>query len=179
MRLFLVRHASSIGQESDAPLSGEGEAQALELSTALASLGVDQLFSSPYRRALDTMAPFAKTAGLCVGVIDDLRERKLAGGWLPDFLVHMQRSFLDENYCLEGGESLHETARRGLSAIAQIAHETVGKRPAAASHGNLIASVLRTVDPKFGFAEWKAMRNPDIFDMTLAGGVPVAFRRVD
>jgi 2,3-bisphosphoglycerate-dependent phosphoglycerate mutase len=179
MRLFLVRHAASTGQEPDAPLSGEGEAQAEMLTSVLTKLGVGQIFSSPYRRAFDTIAPFARSAGKDVILIDNLRERKLANGWLPDFLVHMEQSFHDDGYCLEGGESLRDTATRGLSAIARIARKTVGANPAAASHGNLIASVLRTIDPSFGYADWKAMRNPDIFEVTLSGDAPVAFRNVD
>jgi 2,3-bisphosphoglycerate-dependent phosphoglycerate mutase len=178
MRLLLVRHASSSGQEPDAHLSGDGMVQAQGLAGELAKLGVDELYASPYRRAVDTVTPFALAAGLRINIVEDLRERKLANGWRPDFLVHMERSFQDPAYRLEGGESLNQTSERGLSALAWIAREARGDRPAAASHGNLIASVLRTIDPEFGFAAWKTMRNPDMFDVTMRDGKPVAFDRI-
>jgi 2,3-bisphosphoglycerate-dependent phosphoglycerate mutase len=179
MRLILIRHAASMGQEPDASLSAAGEAQAHALAAKLEALGVRELFSSPYRRAISTVEPFAKAGGLTVQVIDNLRERKLAEGPVPDFLVHMERSFEDEHYCLEGGESLAATAARGLDALSEIAELAQTSSPAAASHGNLIASILRTIDPQFGFAAWKAMTNPDLFEVTMRESVPAAFGRIE
>ncbi len=53
-----------------------------------------------------------------------------------------------------------------MAAITDIA--AAGDRlPLAASHGNLISAVLRAADPAFGFEAWRALRNPDLFEVTL------------
>ncbi|MGH6958734.1 MAG: histidine phosphatase family protein, partial [Caulobacteraceae bacterium] len=83
--LILVRHAQSAPDpalpERDWPLSGAGAAQARALAPVLAELGVEALVSSPYRRAVATLQPFADAAGLPIVTDEDLRERSL-GGWL-------------------------------------------------------------------------------------------------
>lgn len=179
MRVLLIRHAQSLGQEPDADLSAEGHEQAHALIPRLGVLGVREVFSSPYRRAAATVGPFARREGLTVEIIDDLRERKLAPNWTPDFMVHMERSFADEHYCLKGGESLWNTAMRGLRGVAAVANMARTANPAVASHGNLIASVLRTIDPSFGFDAWRAMRNPHLFELEWENGRPVSFRDLD
>jgi 2,3-bisphosphoglycerate-dependent phosphoglycerate mutase len=179
MRIVLIRHAQSMGQEPDADLTPAGHAQAHALVSVLEALGAGELFSSPYRRAVATVAPFANRTGLKVNIVEDLRERKLAEGWLPDFMVHMERSFADSDYRLDGGESLTMTARRGLSGLAQVANAAQTSRPAVASHGNLIASLLRIVDPAFGFEEWKAMRNPHVFEVEFVGGAVARYRNLN
>jgi 2,3-bisphosphoglycerate-dependent phosphoglycerate mutase len=179
MRILLIRHAQSLGQEPDADLSPEGHGQAHALISRLAGFGVREVFSSPYRRAMATVGPFAAHAGLQIHTIGDLRERKLSEGWLPDFLIHMERSFADERYELDGGESLARTASRGLQAIAEVAGVARTALPAVASHGNLIASVLRAMDPGFGFEAWRLMRNPHIYEVELSGPRPVAFRNLE
>jgi 2,3-bisphosphoglycerate-dependent phosphoglycerate mutase len=107
-----------------------------------------------------------------------MRERKLAMGWVPDFLVHVERSFADEHYRLDGGESLAMTAARGLDAIAGIARTAKTDNPAIASHGNLIAAVLRTMDPSFGFEAWRSMRNPHVFEVEFVEEKPVSFHDI-
>jgi 2,3-bisphosphoglycerate-dependent phosphoglycerate mutase len=179
MRILLIRHAQSSGQHPDADLTAEGHAQAQALIPRLAALGVREIFSSPYRRAIATVAPFADQAGLTIQTIGDLRERKLAEGWLPDFLIHMERSFADENYRLPGGESLAETASRGLRGLTEAMRLAKSPIPALASHGNLIASILRTIDPGFGFAAWQAMRNPHLFEVEWENGKPARLRDFD
>jgi 2,3-bisphosphoglycerate-dependent phosphoglycerate mutase len=44
-----------------------------------------------------------------------------------------------------------------------MAHAT-----AVATHGKLLTLLLRSFDPRVGFAEWQALRNPDVFCLSLA-----------
>lgn len=177
--MLLIRHAESLGQAPDADLSPKGQEQARALTPQLKNIGITELFSSPYRRAIATVAPFAESAGLQVRTIDDLRERKLGEGLLPDFLVHMERSFADERYCMPGCESLVATAERGIRGLAEVDLSAQSCDPAIASHGNLIASVIRTLDPHFGFDAWKAMKNPDLFHVEFENGRLVTYQRLE
>ena len=65
--VVFVLHAQSAPSpdlpESAFPLSDEGRRQARNLAPVLESLGVTALASSPCIRAVETLRPFAKTAG--------------------------------------------------------------------------------------------------------------------
>jgi 2,3-bisphosphoglycerate-dependent phosphoglycerate mutase len=173
----LIRHAASSGQASDADLTSDGHAQAVALKDHLAKLGINAIFSSPYRRALSTIAPFAAHAELEVKVLDSLHERILSPTDQKDWMTHIHNSFFDMDYALPGGESLNAVRRRALNAIAQI--ESLSHPLAAAvTHGNFMSSIFHAIDPNFGVQGWQSLRNPDVFEVTLDGGVPTAFRRI-
>ena len=78
--VFLLRHAESAPDrgvhESEWPLSAKGEQQALLLKDSLAALDIDRIFSSPYKRAVATVAPFARNHSIKITIAEDLRERK-------------------------------------------------------------------------------------------------------
>jgi 2,3-bisphosphoglycerate-dependent phosphoglycerate mutase len=119
-RLLLVRHCESTGQAADAPLTQAGEAAAIALAERLAALGVDAIYSSPYRRAVATVAPYACIAGAPILEDTRLRERVLSQTPLDDWLDHLRRSYDDDTYCLPTGESLAQAQARGLAALADI-----------------------------------------------------------
>lgn len=178
MELLLVRHCASSGQAPGAPLSEAGAAQAEVLAGQLAGLGIDAIHASPFERAVASVRPLAARLGLPIATDERLRERLLAPMELDDWLAHLRRSFGDFSYRVDGGENLHEAQARGLAALKDIAAR--GDRlPAVASHGNLIAAVLAHADAGFGFEQWRAMRNPDVFRLTLKDGAPVAFTRME
>jgi len=176
MHLLLIRHCATSGQASDAPLTDEGARQAVQLAGTLRDAPIDAIVSSPYARAVASVAPLAARLGLEIGTDDRLRERVLSPEPLDDWQDHLQRSFDDPDYAVPGGESLAEAQARGLAAIAAAG---AFRLPAVVSHGNLIAAVLRSVDPAFGFEAWRDLRNPDVFLVTMQAAVPVEYRRME
>jgi probable phosphoglycerate mutase len=81
MELLLIRHAlpvrideASGSGPADPALSERGVEQAAALAEWLATEGVDALWSSPMRRALETAAPVAERLGLPVTVDEGLSE---------------------------------------------------------------------------------------------------------
>jgi 2,3-bisphosphoglycerate-dependent phosphoglycerate mutase len=178
-RLILIRHCESSGQAPDAPLTEAGAAAALALADRLTALDPDAIYSSPYRRASSTVAPFAARAGMAIAEDVRLRERVLADAPLDDWLEHIRRSFDDPDHRAgPGGETLNEIQARGLASLTDIV--AAGHRlPVAASHGNLISAILRAFDPAFGFEDWRRLRNPDLFELTFEDGRPCAYRRID
>lgn len=177
MDLLLIRHCAATGQEPDAPLTAQGSADARDLAVFLAAERVDALHASPFVRAVSTLAPYAAAAGLPINHDARLQERVLSPTPRADWLTHLETSFRDHAFRLEGGESIAEAQARGIAALAAIA-AAGNSRPAVASHGNLIAAIFAAIDPAFGFESWRGMANPDIYRLTLDGGAPLAFRRV-
>ncbi|MFH8658040.1 histidine phosphatase family protein [Streptomyces afghaniensis] len=72
--LLLIRHGLPVAGVFDPRLSPEGTAQAERLAAWLVHEGVDALYSSPYRRARETVAPLERLTGMTATVLDDLRE---------------------------------------------------------------------------------------------------------
>jgi broad specificity phosphatase PhoE len=90
--LYLVRHgesdfessdrwAGARGEQWDPPLGPKGLEQATLLAERLLSMEAPAaVYSSPLRRALETVAPFAERSHIEIGIDDDLAEAHL-GEW--------------------------------------------------------------------------------------------------
>jgi 2,3-bisphosphoglycerate-dependent phosphoglycerate mutase len=107
-RLLLVRHCETTGQQPEAPLTEAGRAQAQHLAGWLADLGVDHVVSSPYRRAVDSIAPFAAASGLPLNLDPRLHERVIAPAPIPHWREAIRRAFVDPDHREPGGESGRE-----------------------------------------------------------------------
>ena len=89
----------------------------------------------------------------------------------------VERSFVEPDFCVPGGESGRETLERGWKALDEImgrGHEL----PAVASHGQLISLVLHSIDPTFGFRGWESLTNPDVHLIERDARGRPSFRRI-
>ena len=172
--LYFIRHAQSLPSsaqaEPDWPLSPVGAAQARGLVPVLRALDIRRLYSSPYRRARDTVAPYARDAGLDVVLDDGLRERKIAHGWISDFRDVWRRSWEDFAYALDGGESSWTCRQRIVAAVEAIVARHPGETIGLGSHGNAIGLFLNYVDPTFGEIDATRIRTPEISRVVHDGG---------
>jgi len=177
-RLLLIRHCESMGQAADAPLSERGHEQARALARDLALQPIDRVISSPFLRAQQTIEPFVQQVGLALEFDARLVEKTLSREPIPSWREEVQRSFVDFEHTLPGGESSREAQARGRAALdaALAAGHTL---PALVSHGQLMSLILHSIDPAFGFDEWARLANPDVFVVEGAtGGSPLRFRRL-
>lgn len=165
--LYLLRHADSLASE-DVPepdwlLSASGRDQATALVPALASLGIDRVVTSPYRRAVQTVAPFARQHDITLHSDERLRERRLTDEWLDDHEAAVRATWDDFEHAHPGGESSAACQRRVVNAIAGWTERFPDDTLLLSSHGNVISFVLRHVDPDFGFPDWRAMQKPELY----------------
>ncbi|MBE4733385.1 MULTISPECIES: histidine phosphatase family protein [Streptomyces] len=72
--LLLIRHGLPLAGVYDPGLSPEGIAQAERLAAWLRAEDIDGLYTSPFRRARETVAPLERLTGMTATVLDDLRE---------------------------------------------------------------------------------------------------------
>lgn len=162
--LYLVRHCAALGQEPDAPLTQEGYRQAEMLAQMLAQKSIGRIVSSPFVRAYETIAPFAKRCGLAIETDERLCERVLCGAARDDWREALQASFADLDVCLPGGESSRAAMKRGVAAVTEAWQDNT--TTVVVTHGNLLALILRHFDNTVGFAEWQGLSNPDVFAVT-------------
>ncbi len=167
--LLLVRHCESAGQESGAPLTSDGLQQATLLATFLRSFPVDAILCSPFRRALESIAPFAAQTRIDVEEDARLVERTLSAEPQADWREQLQKTWRDFDHRAPGGETSREAQQRARGAVDEIASR--GNRcVVVVSHGNWIGLVLHSIDPCFDFAAWERLSNPDVFRLRLGAG---------
>ncbi|WP_316570080.1 histidine phosphatase family protein [Neobacillus sp. YIM B06451] len=166
--IYLIRHCQAEGQEREAKLTKAGESQARELATFLKNNQIDHIVSSPFERAVSSIRPFAEEAGIDVETDERLSERVLSSAPHPDWLDMLEKSFSNPDLAFEGGESAAEAGQRGIDAINEVIKRT-GKNAAVVTHGNLMALILKHYDETYGFQQWKALSNPDVFKLTFKG----------
>ena len=155
--LYLIRHAeadASVHDDATRPLTEQGSRDAERLAEALGGIRFDSLYSSPYKRTMDTITPLATRLGLAVETVYDLRERRPADVWVEDFWEFMARQWADFSYKLPGGESLDEVQRRFAAAIEVICRKNAGETIAISSHGTALCAALNYYDKSFGYAEF-------------------------
>ena len=173
--ILLVRHAEPVPpgdprfEENDRPLSKAGRAAAEQLALELADEVITAIWSSPYPRARQTVEPLARRTGIAIETVDDLRERLLSPGPLPDWRDHLERTWLDDGHRLPDGESSAQAAERVNRVVAAAERAAGDGTVVLASHGNLIALALRTIHPAVDMAFWEAIPMPAVY--RLAGGV--------
>jgi 2,3-bisphosphoglycerate-dependent phosphoglycerate mutase len=169
MILYLLRHAESEANpdlpEPDWPLSTHGREQAQALIQPLTALDIDRVYSSPYRRALDTVAPFARHQGLTIHTDVRLRERTLTCEWLDDYEQAVMATWTNFDLSHPGGESSASCQRRMMHTIRELFLRSEGQTLLISSHGNAISLYLNSLDAQFGFENWRTMRKPDLFQV--------------
>jgi 2,3-bisphosphoglycerate-dependent phosphoglycerate mutase len=175
--LILVRHAQSAPDpalpERAWPLSDKGRQQALDLAPALAELGVEALASSPYLRAIETLRPYAESAGLQISIDEDLRERAL-GGWMPnvaDVEAAVRQMHADLDFQLEGGESGRACVARVEAALARVIAAHPGRTIAVGSHGGVLGHLIASQGVALPDAFWTRIKNPHLFVFDASDGL--------
>lgn len=173
-RILLLRHAESVFSQDDRVrgLSERGAADAENLAVNLPNaLQLNKIYSSPYRRALDTVKPLAEAWDQEIIEDERLRERKVADAPVEDFQSFTAAQWLDHRFCLPGGESLNEVAKRGKEFLLEMEAANRGKTILLSTHGTWMGAVMNAFDPSFDYREWRELQMPDLWEIRFYKGV--------
>ena len=178
LEIVLVRHAQAVAVgtppwdvvDDERPLTEHGLRDADELAFELDPYLFSAIYSSPYARSVMTVAPTAARHSLDVQPLDDLRERRLAGGPRDDWADLLERGWADPEFTAPGGESGRAAQRRGLGVLDLLrARHALGGRLLVGSHGNLIALILQALEPGVDHSFHLAMPMPAVFHLEHDG----------
>ena len=174
--VLLVRHAEPVAvgtpdvADDDRPLTESGRSAAHELAVELDGWEITAIYSSPYARAVATVAVMARRRGIGVQLIDDLRERRLSLEPHDEWQASLQRSWADADFALPGAESGRGAQRRAVAILdlLRVRHPD-GGRLVVSSHGNLISLILQALEPEVGYDFHMAMPMPALYRLTHDG----------
>lgn len=154
--VYFVRHAhpdASVQEDKIRPLSERGMADTTRVTATLLDKGIATVYSSPYKRAIDTLKPFAETVGLDIMIKDGFRER-MVGEWVEDFQSYSQNQWEDFDFRLESGESLRQVQERNIAALLAVLAAHRGQSIAIATHGTALSSIVNYFNPDFGYEDF-------------------------
>ena len=168
--IYLIRHgkASLDGTDRERGLTEEGIEHSHQISDILQKIEpkIQKIFSSPLKRAILTIEPFAKTSNFEINVIEDLKEKITGDTAGKDLNAEKKKMWEDFDSKLPGGESSKDATDRALSGLKHV-YDNLPENGSAAvqCHGTLIALILHHYDSSFGFNQWKSMTMPDIYQI--------------
>lgn len=167
--LYFVRHAHSIytPDELGRPLSTKGLADAERINQVLVNEEIDSIFSSPYKRAVQTVEGLANITGMEVILEDGFKERTLSLEPVEDFTLAITKVWQDPTFCWPGGESNRIAQIRGITTIEKVLKNYQGKNIVISTHGNLMVLMMNYFDKKYDFKFWKKLDMPDIYKLTF------------
>ena len=125
--IYFVRHAEPNYNNHDdltRELSPKGLKDRELVTEFLADKQVDIVLSSPYKRAVDTVAHFAALRDLPITTIADFRERKVDSVWIDDFDAFTHNQWADFNYKLTDGETLAEVQKKKYCCVTRSCRTT-------------------------------------------------------
>ncbi len=178
-RLFLVRHAHADWVPAEQrPLSPLGRRDANSLAELLAPLHPAAIYTSPARRAVETIAPLASRLGLRPIELPALRERELPVQRAEDFAEAVSTSWREFGAPVVGGESNEAAQARGVQAVRFVLERHAGETAVVATHGNLLALVVNAFDAQYGHEFWRGLSFPDIYELRFQRDQLASLQRV-
>lgn len=160
--VYFIRHAQpdfSVKNDTERPLSEKGHNDCVLVAKFLKNKKIDIIFSSPYKRAIDTVSGFAGNMNLPVNIIHDFRERKVDNIWIDDFMAFSERQWADFSYKLSDGECLAEVQCRNISALNNVLNEHKEKNIVIGTHGTALSTIINYYDNTYGYQDFLAMKD--------------------
>lgn len=160
-RVYFVRHAEPNYENHDdmlRELSPRGMVDRKLVTVFLSDKKIDVVLSSPFKRAVDTVADFAEKNKLTIETIDDFRERRVDSCWIEDFAAFSKRQWSDFNYKLSDGECLNEVQARNITALNIVLETYQGKNIVIGSHGTALSTIINYYASSFGYEDFEKIR---------------------
>jgi 2,3-bisphosphoglycerate-dependent phosphoglycerate mutase len=178
MRFLLVRHANPVMPntvgftEMTRPLTEQGSKDAVLLALSLESeKNIVAVYSSPMRRAIQTVEPIAQARHLEVIPIAELTEHLLAPEPITNWQEVLQQSWLDFNFALAGAETMLQTQTRGLAVLEQLRLRHPVGDVVIGGHGTIFSLILQHFCSTIDFDFHLAMPMPALYELEFEAGI--------
>lgn len=181
--VYFIRHAQpdySIHENDLRPLTDKGLNDSKRVTEFLKNKKIDVIYSSPYKRAVDTIKNFADTYDYKINILDDFRERKIDSYWIKNFESFSKKQWYDFNYKRAGGESLKEVQKRNITALSDVLKKNADKKIVVATHSTALCTIINYYDKRFNFKDFKRIKKkmPYIIKFVFNGLICVKFEEI-
>ena len=160
--IYFIRHAEPNYHNHDdflRELTDKGLQDSKELVNLFSEILIDAVYSSPYKRAVDTITPLALSKQKSIHLENDFRERKITDKWIEDFTGFTEKQWTDFSYRLEGGESLSQVQNRNIQALEKVLQEHKGHTVVIGTHGTALSTIIQYYQPTFGLSDFQRVKH--------------------
>ncbi len=165
---YLVRHAHANWKpDENRPLSAQGSEDANRVADTLCEYPISAIYSSPARRACQTITPLAGRLGLSIHMEPDLQERRLGDGVFKDFFKAVEVAWRNPSFAHPGGESNVMAQKRGIAVVQRLLDKHPAQHIVLSTHGNMMALILQSFNLSVDFIFWKSLTMPDVYKLTI------------
>jgi 2,3-bisphosphoglycerate-dependent phosphoglycerate mutase len=151
-KVYFIRHAKpdiSIKNNMTRPLLSEGIEKSKELVKIFTEIKIDYIYSSPYKRAIQTIEPIAENKKIKIEIKNDFREGKMSNNWIDNYEEFIKNHWNDFSYKLTDGESLNEVQERNIKELEKILSKNTGKTVIIGTHGTALSAIINYYDKTF------------------------------
>lgn len=185
--IYFIRHAQSDTSIRDGrirPLTEKGMKDRTLVTEFLKDKNIDVVFSSPFKRAIDTISDFAHQNGFDIELIENFRERKSDIDFSREtfgFDTFMERQWADFTYTFSDGECLSVVQNRNIAALEKILKKHEDKNIVIGTHGTALSTIINYYDRTYGFKDFMAMVNilPWVVKMSFSKNNCVKIEKID
>lgn len=160
--IYFVRHAQpnyTNHNDRERELTKKGEKDAKVVMEFLADKAIDKIFSSPFKRAVDTIRPFAETYGYKIQLCERFCERRVDSIWVEDFETFARNQWKDFTYKLSDGESLEEVQKRNIEELDVLLTQCENQNLVVGTHGTSLSMIWNYYDSSFGYEDFQRIRH--------------------
>ena len=174
-KIVFIRHgkAAMAGQDHERELDEDGIIQANSLKKKLVELGLKntKVYSSPFKRAVQTIDPFlSEKNGNKAIITADLEEIHMPKDEKLSKHQIIEKMWEDELFKVGNGISHSEHFNKIKPFLDEVFNKFKSENEdiIMITHGVLIGIILKFFfDIKFGFNDWKKMTMPDIYMLSF------------
>lgn len=165
-RLYLIRHGENFAnltyefsyRKVDYSLTPKGQLQAAQTAAYFAGMRVDEIYSSPLKRALETAQAIASVSGRPVNVQEAFREVNVGAleGQKPTAALWAQHNAIVAAWmdghpetCFPDGEDYPTLLNRVRSGLVEILRGKENQNMVIVGHGGIFTFTLRDLCPGF------------------------------
>ncbi len=155
--IYFIRHAqanSTILDQQSRPLTIKGLHDSLLLAKRFTNVKIDLIFSSPYKRTIDTVKEIAAEHNLTVKSLDDLRGLRIQSNWISSYRSFFLKYWDDFSYHYADGESFAELQNRSIAVLQKIINDNRDKTIIISTHSVSMAVMIKYYDSSFDFEDF-------------------------
>ena len=155
--IYFVRHAEpnyNNHDDKNRELTLKGIKDTKLVTEFLKDKKVDYIFSSPFKRSIDTVKHFSEFIGKNIEIVEDFRERKVNDVWIEPFHDYCKAQWKDFDYKMENGESLREVQIRNINALEKLLAEYEDNILVIGSHGTALSTIINFYDNNFAYEQF-------------------------
>ena len=159
--VYFVRHAESNYNNHDdllRELTEKGLKDSKLVTQFLSGKEIDIAFSSPYKRAIDTIRDYAESSGLEIHIENDFRERRVDSAWIEDFASFRKAQWMDFDYKLSDGETLREVQERNIAALNRLLNQHRNSTIVVGTHGTALSTIINFYDKQFDYKNFEKIK---------------------